>query len=254
MEQNRLQFSDKLGTRNRILYFTWIMALRVLAVLLAVTLSCAYARKVEICGGESETLRCPQGGEIHIHSARWGRRASSTCHTYSWVKPCKMADYTDRIQSFCNGHASCKVKANGYMFGYFSCYWNEPYAEVVYTCNKKATTAAPTTVAPTEPAIRQACVAGKDMKLLHCPSGSKVLITDSYISTTQPCEQEGSGEEPEAVDCESEIYVQQYFNVICNMRRSPTCVLAINQAMFAKEGLECRGYHHYLHAQYQCRY
>lgn len=88
-----------------------------------------------ICKNDREIMDCGINGQIRIHSAKWGRRNSDTClGGWGSESKCSMSDYTLQIGQICNGISSCEVEADGSHFSYYKCFFNQPYAEIIYSC------------------------------------------------------------------------------------------------------------------------
>ncbi len=94
---------------------------------------------ITICEGELDTLSCPEGEQIVVLEAFYGRKERDICSSGSAVENLKCADpfITSRVADQCVGATRCTVEADSGFFG-DPCVGTSKYLQVLYSCIRKS--------------------------------------------------------------------------------------------------------------------
>jgi len=102
-------------------------------------------KKARICQFESQVLNCPQGAQLSVASAFYGRAGQDYCSvpTISGLvigRDCGTADnIVDIVKAKCNGKNLCEIEAVDATYGDQDCASIYKYVEVTYRCETSET-------------------------------------------------------------------------------------------------------------------
>ena len=95
---------------------------------------------ITICEGQLDTLICPEGEQIVIMEAFYGRKEKNICsESDSAVENLKCSDpyITSRVADQCVGATRCTVEADPGFFG-DPCSGTSKYLQILYSCIRKS--------------------------------------------------------------------------------------------------------------------
>uniref|UniRef100_A0A0G4IDV2 SUEL-type lectin domain-containing protein n=1 Tax=Chromera velia CCMP2878 TaxID=1169474 RepID=A0A0G4IDV2_9ALVE len=153
-----------------------------------------------ICEGDDKELVCPEGQEVHIDNAWYGRNDQVTCPSIaSQMRKtnCKM-DISRRVANTCNGKQSCEFTLNNGLAGRDPCGGTYKFGFVNWSCRGVATEAEiVTTPAPRAP-VPPVQVAGLEVPredILGGQEGDRVTIGESVKEMGRQLQDEGKKRE-----------------------------------------------------------